>query len=155
MNTILQDLNARRVMLGKSWNDLAEICQKEPSTVKKQLDPSSNPTLATLIQIARALNAEIRMVTPESIEASVNADVQSYRDRLNELQAEIDLLTAQRDTLKAQHEDLTARFKRQEDLIEEQHGELRSKDKTLRTMYASIEEKDVVIKQLLKEKGVL
>jgi len=142
MNTILQDLNARRVMLGKSWNDLSEICQKEPSTVKKQLDPSSNPTLATLVQIARALNAEIRMVTPESIEASVNSDVQSYRDRLNELQDEIETMRALVEHQESVIATQTERLARRDQTVAELRGIISRKETLIETMYTSIEEKD-------------
>ena len=139
MNTIINDLKSRRVMIGMSWGELAAACHKDISTVQKQLAEGANPTLATIVQIAEALGADVRVVTPESIAASVNNDVEVYRARLLELQEQLDQERARVERRNATIAEMTESAKRKERMVE--------------TMYESIEEKDKMIAKLLRDSG--
>ena len=139
MNTIINDLKSRRTMVGMSWGELAAACHKDISTVQKQLAEDANPTLATLVQIAEVLGADVRVVTPESIAASVNNDVEVYRARLLELQEQLDQERARVERRNATIAEMTESAKRKERMVE--------------TMYESIEEKDKMIAKLLKDTG--
>lgn len=97
INGILDELNACRAMTGKSWQQLADECNKDASTLRKQFDRDTNPKASTLVELAMLLGATICVET----EASRSENVVAYRERLNELQTERDQLKVERDHLSA------------------------------------------------------
>ncbi|MBI4896804.1 MAG: helix-turn-helix transcriptional regulator [Actinobacteria bacterium] len=61
-STILRSLDNRRREKDLSKADLARLLDKHPASVRRLFSGVSNPELFTLIQLADALDADIRLV---------------------------------------------------------------------------------------------
>ena len=143
---VMEALASRRVLLGKSWNDVANDCYKDVSTVKKQMAADSNPRLSTVCQLADVLGVELLVVSEESVAASVSNDVEAYRATIAEQQEKIDELLELLDTERA-------RVERRNATIAEMTESAKRKERMIETMYESIEEKDKIIAKLLRDTG--
>ena len=113
---IVQALEARRITLKMSRQDLADKVHKDASTVAKQFSGSgSNMQLATLIEYANALDGAIVFLASAEMDDYNVSAVTELRQRILEMEQQRNALTAQ---LNALQEELASKTKRIETLKE-------------------------------------
>lgn len=113
---IVQALEARRITLKMSRQDLADKVHKDASTVAKQFSGGgSNMQLATLIEYANALDGAIVFLTSAEMDDYNVSAVTEMRQRILEMEQQRNALTAQ---LNALQEELASKTKRIETLKE-------------------------------------
>ncbi len=150
MNQIIKDFNARLAYLGCTKQELADKICKEISTVTKQLDPKvSNPQLSTLVQYAEALGGELHFVTPESLKAMQDADVSSFRERLNEMGTEITYLKQRVAYLERLTAEKDAKIGELEDEIADRNRIIARKEEIIDEKDKTIARKDAKLSQLI------
>lgn len=91
-NNVIAGLNARRAYKGWTWQFLAEQVHKDVNTVKKQLDGTSNLTLATVDEYTAVLGGRLCYETDEALQAIDDADVNQLRIKITELANKIERL---------------------------------------------------------------
>lgn len=132
-STVIRDLNARRIFLNISRQQLADKVHKDISTVNKQLDPNNgNMQLATLCEYAEALGGKIVFMSDDALLEMSSSDVSTMRMRMAELGQ--------------QNETLIKQVQHQERIIEE-------KDKRIAALRAVVVRKDEQIEE--KDKAIV
>lgn len=133
--SVVKELEARRILLKLSRQDIADRVHKDVSTVTKQLSPSNpNLQLSTLCEYAEALDGAIVFRATEDLAKNNENAAEELRNRLLELEQQRSALTAQLNALK---EEIAAKDQR----IEKLRGAIEKKN-------AAIERKDNLIEQL-------
>lgn len=139
MSQLIRDLKSRMTVLGWKDTDLADKLHKDPSTIKKQLDPkTSNPQLSTLEMMAEALGGSIAFITPETEKAMMDADVTTWRNQVAALSTEVEYLRGRVSSLEALLAEKTAKIQKRDEVIAK-------RDETISHKDAIIEEKDRTI----------
>ena len=131
---------------GLNCRSLGEKVMKDAATVSRQLDPEhSNPTVATILEYAEAMDATIVVMTKEAAKAIENSDISEYRKRISELGSEIERLKAEtarlngsiarRDAIMSDQRDQIARLNR---IVDRKEEDIHSKDAEIRELYQQI-----------------
>lgn len=114
--SIVQALEARRITLKMSRQELADKVHKDASTVAKQFSGGgSNMQLATLIEYANALDGAIVFQTAAEMADYNESAVAEMRQRILEMEQQRNALVAQ---VNALQEELSAKTQRIEKLKE-------------------------------------
>lgn len=116
---IIDDLNSRRLLLNMSQQDLADAAFMSKSTVSRALDPEKgNPKIRDVVSMAKAMNAEITIMTPETKKALENSDVTFYREAIIKAEGQIEDLSHQLEYRKVVIEELKRRASSSEEKLE-------------------------------------
>ena len=139
MMQLLTDLKAVMLVRKMSMQKLADKIHKDVTTVAKQLDPNKgNPTLASIIQIADALDARLVVETEESMRAVEESDVSAYRDKIVEQGAEIARLHEELGRLREAVADRDARIAKRDVMLEDRKKMILAKDEDIRRKDAAL-----------------
>lgn len=80
-DTVIRDLDARRIKLGLTKADLARQAELPAAGVRRLFSQQQkNPTLTTLIAIADALGLQLRLSAPTSPAAAAPRDSERNKD---------------------------------------------------------------------------
>lgn len=138
-NRLLRDINSRIAFLGLKRSEIAARLHKDASSIFRQLDEESgNPQLSSLVAIADAIGAEIVLSTPEMQKALQDANVEEYRNKIIEFDAEIKHLRERVSYLESVVVEKTAKIQKRDEIIAK-------RDETISHKDAIIEEKDRTI----------
>ena len=139
MNQLLNDIKSYMAQKKISMQKLADLLNKDMTTVSKQLDLNKgNPTLANIDMIVRVLGARVILETPESIKALETADLTEHRNHIRELGLEVDRLMQENARLKEALADKDARIAHRDAIMDEQM-------QAITHLRASMEQKDAMI----------
>lgn len=121
---IIDDLNSRRLLLKMSQQDLADAAFMSKSTVSRALDPETgNPKIRDVVAMARAMDADLTIMTPETKMALENSDVTFYREAIIKAEGQIEDLSHQLEYRQKVIEDFKRRidaYEKKEKAYEEQ-----------------------------------
>ena len=121
---IIDDLNSRRLLLKMSQQDLADATFMSKSTVSRALDPETgNPKIRDVVAMARAMDADLTIMTPETKMALENSDVTFYREAIIKAEGQIEDLSHQLEYRQKVIEDFKRRidsYEKKEKAYEEQ-----------------------------------
>lgn len=93
---IIDDLNSRRLLLKMSQQDLADATFMSKSTVSRALDPETgNHKIRDVVAMAKAMDADLTIMTPETKMALENSDVTFYREAIIKAEGQIEDLSHQ------------------------------------------------------------
>lgn len=141
-NTIGEALNARRVFIGMSMQQLADKVRKDISTVSRQLGKQAESMqLASACLLADALGGRIVFLTDDALAEVENSDLSDVRQRFSELGAELERQKAAVEQLKDMNARLQSRVDAQEEIISRKDAQIADKDRI-------IERKDARLAQL-------
>lgn len=121
---IIDDLNSQRLLLKMSQQDLADAAFMSKSTVSRALDPETgNPKIRDVVAMARAMDADLTIMTPETKMALENSDVTFYREAIIKAEGQIEDLSHQLEYRQKVIEDFKRRidaYEKKEKAYEEQ-----------------------------------
>lgn len=121
---IIDDLNSRRLLLKMSQQDLADAAFMSKSTVSRALDPETgNPKIRDVVAMARAMDADLTIMTPETKMALENSDVTFYREAIIKAEGQVEDLSHQLEYRQKVIEDFKRRidaYEKKEKAYEEQ-----------------------------------
>lgn len=121
---IIDDLNSQRLLLKMSQQDLADAAFMSKSTVSRALDPETgNPKIRDVVAMARAMDADLTIMTPETKMALENSDVTFYREAIIKAEGQIENLSHQLEYRQKVIEDFKRRidaYEKKEKAYEEQ-----------------------------------
>ena len=135
MRSLLLKMAQRRKDISLSWELMAEQTSKTVDTLKKQMHETANPTIATLLENARALRGSIEFLTDEEMQQF--AEISTMQDR-------IEYLRGENEAHEAEIEKLTETVHRQEVIMQKMQERIEQKDKI-------IERKDKTLDELLHQ----
>lgn len=116
---IIDDLNSRRALLNMSQQDLADAAFMSKSTVSRALDPEKgNPKIRDVVAMAKAMGADLTIMTPETKLALENSDVTFYREAIIKAEGQIENLTQQNDNRQQVIDHLKAKVASAEEKLE-------------------------------------
>lgn len=127
---IIDDLNSQRLLLKMSQQDLADAAFMSKSTVSRALDPETgNPKIRDVVAMARAMDADLTIMTPETKMALENSDVTFYREAIIKAEGQIEDLSHQLEYRQKVIEDFKRRIdayeKKEKDYEEQLESERR------------------------------
>lgn len=148
MHNIVAGLNARRIYKGWSMQFLADMLNKDVSTVKRQLNEktAANLTLATVDEYIKVLGGWISYETEESRSALDDIDVNGLRMKITEQGIMIDHLNSRLDEKDRQIAEYQERIGTLEKALIEASNAMTRKDGELHRLVAKLE--DIVTSML-------
>lgn len=150
MSQLIRDFKSRMSVLGWKDTDLADKIHKDPSTIKKQLDPkTSNPQLSNLEMMAEALGGSIAFITPETEKALNDADVTAWRNRVSELTSEVDRLRERVASLETLLAEKIAKIQKRDEIIAKRDETISHKDEIIEEKDRTIARKDAKLSEFV------
>ena len=104
---LMESLHGRKGYMKLTYEDLAERLHKDISTIKRQMALDGNSSIATLDEIAAAMDSVIVLISSDSLADYQDSGVPRAAKNLADLDREIERLTAklnEKDELIAQKE---------------------------------------------------
>lgn len=150
MSQLIRDFKSRMSVLGWKDTDLADKIHKDPSTIKKQLDPkTSNPQLSNLEMMAEALGGSIAFITPETEKALNDADVTAWRNRVSELTSEVERLRERVASLETLLAEKIAKIQKRDEIIAKRDETISHKDEIIEEKDRTIARKDAKLSEFV------
>ena len=102
-----------------SQQDLADAAFMSKSTVSRALDPKKgNPKIRDVVAMAKAMGADLTIMTPETKLALENSDVTFYREAIIKAEGQIENLNQQNDNRQQVIDHLKAKVASAEEKLE-------------------------------------